>query len=282
MLQANPRPVFFLPLPDALEELDPTQILPAFVLGLLEFPLDHQLGRDPRMIDPRLPKTIEPLHSLPADQDVFQCGGERVAQVQGAGHVGWRKNDAEWRFGGVRFGREVAALHPERIPAGLDFRWVISPRDFWSGHRNKGLTALFPVLDQPFQVLANDGFGYLRNHFPGDPLDHLSRSARQGSAQRGFAPICRRRLLGYLRGTAEHLGASSWAQCADLCVGCARGGKPRRSSDCALRTSKGRRRGRRDAPGYGRPPWSWRVLRPGGRASGRGPRRRHCWPTLSR
>ena len=56
--------------------------------------LDHGLRGDAGVVGAGHPEGVVALHPPPADQDVLQRVVERVAQVQGAGHVRRRDDDA--------------------------------------------------------------------------------------------------------------------------------------------------------------------------------------------
>ena len=83
---------FFLPFPDALDELLAAEVATVH-LSLHELPLDDHLRRDARVIRPGLPEHVLPAHALETAQDVLQRVVEGVAHVQGARHVRRRDDD---------------------------------------------------------------------------------------------------------------------------------------------------------------------------------------------
>ena len=124
---------FRLPFPDLLEKvLAPNQV---FVLvferappikhcaGFGELPFHHHLGRDPRVIEPRLPKHVIALHATPPDQEILKRVVEGVPHMQATGNVGWRYND---RIAGI-FGP------PARKRVGVLPAFIKPPFDFCGG-----------------------------------------------------------------------------------------------------------------------------------------------------
>ena len=89
-----------LPLPDPLDERLPAQVVPAQAL-LGQLALDDVLGGDARVVHAGHPQRGVSLHPAPPDQRVHQGVVERMADVQRAGDVGRRDDDAE---GGRRRG----------------------------------------------------------------------------------------------------------------------------------------------------------------------------------
>ena len=80
------------------------------------FAFGHQLGGDARVVGARLPKRVEPLHPLPADQDVLQRVVEGMANVQRPRHVRRRDHDREaFRLRGIRAGLEGPAVFPALV-----------------------------------------------------------------------------------------------------------------------------------------------------------------------
>src|ERR1700741_3990236 len=125
-----------LPLPDPGDEGLPPEVLLGLAL-LLELPLDHVLRRDARVVGARHPERVVAVHPLVADQDVLERVVERVAEVERAGHVGRRDDDAVGLLRGVRVSVEVAALLPDGVPVRLDARRIVGVGDF--AHVNASL-----------------------------------------------------------------------------------------------------------------------------------------------
>ena len=107
------------PLPDLLDERVAAELLPRRAL-LHELPLDHGLGRDPRVVVARLPERVEAAHPVPADQRVLDRAVERVPHVERAGHVRWRHADHVGLARGVGLGVVEPLLLPGPLPARLD------------------------------------------------------------------------------------------------------------------------------------------------------------------
>jgi hypothetical protein len=128
VLLLDPAAVLGLPLPDPADELRAAEVVPALPLGLLQLLLHDHLRGDARVIGAREPEGVEPAHPLPADQDVLDGVRERVAHVQGTGHVRRRDDDAERGLLRVLVGVEVPALHPEAVPVRLDVLRLVALR----------------------------------------------------------------------------------------------------------------------------------------------------------
>ena len=98
-----------------------------FFSVLLQLLLHHHLRGDAGVVGAGEPEGVEAGDALPADEDVLQRGGERVAEVERAGDVGRRQHDGEGRPGPVVLvAVEVAALLPEPVPAGLDLAVLVA------------------------------------------------------------------------------------------------------------------------------------------------------------
>ena len=94
----------------------------AGLLALHQLALDHHLGGDAGMVGARLPQHVLAAHALEAAEDVLQGVVERVADMQRAGDVGRRDDDAIGRGLGALgpAAAEGAGLLPRRINAALD------------------------------------------------------------------------------------------------------------------------------------------------------------------
>ena len=111
-----------LPAPDSVHEGAPAERLAGQSLRV-DLTLDHHLGRDARVIGARLPERRAPVHAVVADQRVHDRVLERVAHVQGAGHVGGRDHDAVRLRAGA--GDEVSLPLPASVPALLYLMGVV-------------------------------------------------------------------------------------------------------------------------------------------------------------
>jgi len=110
---------FLAPLPDALDELLPAEIVP--VLALVgELALHHILGGDAGVVCPRHPEGVAAAHPLVANQDILHGVVQGVADMEHACDVGRRDDDGKRRFPLLHHCLEVFLLKPFFIPAGLD------------------------------------------------------------------------------------------------------------------------------------------------------------------
>ena len=82
--------------------------------------LDQHLGRDARVVGAGLPERGLAEHPVVARERVHQRVLKGVAHMQAAGDVRRRQHDAVGVARGIVIGREIAALLPYGIPAGLD------------------------------------------------------------------------------------------------------------------------------------------------------------------
>ncbi len=119
-------PALATPFPDARYEGFASQRLPIRPLAR-EHSLDDELRGDARVVRPRLPQRVEPAHSMPAHERVFQRAALRMAHMQRPRDVrGGHRHDVDGaRVRGRFAGGEDAVLLPERVPAGLDAQRVI-------------------------------------------------------------------------------------------------------------------------------------------------------------
>ncbi len=110
---------FVLPLPHRFEEfLAPHRDAALLALGKLAF--DDELGGDAGMVGARLPQHVLAAHALETGERVLDRIVQCVADMQAAGDVGRRDDDAE-RLGPRTAPRaERPGLHPLRIDAALD------------------------------------------------------------------------------------------------------------------------------------------------------------------
>ena len=93
------------PLPRALHERLAPDLLAARALGAQRL-LDLRLGRDAGMVGAEDPLRVAPAHAVEADQRVLHRVVERVAHVQGAGHVRRRDRDRVVLVRRARRGRD--------------------------------------------------------------------------------------------------------------------------------------------------------------------------------
>ena len=108
-----------LPLPDPLDELLPAKVVPGQALGG-ELALDHVLGGDAGVVHAGQPQRLVALHPPAPDQGVLDRVVEGVADVQRAGHVRRRNDDAVRLAIAGRVRREVTGLYPQLVPPLLD------------------------------------------------------------------------------------------------------------------------------------------------------------------
>ena len=110
--------VLVLPVPDALLEGVPAQLVPVRALGL-QLPLHHHLGGDAGVIRARHPQGVEALGSLEAGKHIVEGVHQGVTHVQVARDVGGRDHDGPGLLAAVRGRLESLRLFPYRIPAQL-------------------------------------------------------------------------------------------------------------------------------------------------------------------
>jgi hypothetical protein len=112
------------PLPDPFKKGFTAQ---GFARGafLHELFLDDVLRGNAGMVGARHPQHIAALHAAPANQDVLKRIVQCVADVQGAGHIRGRDDNAIGRPRVFRGGLEVPAADPFLVPAVFDgFRFI--------------------------------------------------------------------------------------------------------------------------------------------------------------
>ena len=111
------------PVPDALDELFPAQVMAGFVFFSGQFALNHHLGGDAGVVGADGPQCVAALHALEAGEGVHDGVLERMAHMQAAGDVGRRDGDAV----GLAFtcGAEVPFGFPVFVPLALDVFWLV-------------------------------------------------------------------------------------------------------------------------------------------------------------
>ena len=121
-LLENPLPRLFLPLPDPFDELLAAEVVPRQAF-LFELPLDHDLRRDPRMVDAGHPERVVALHPLVAAEHVLERRPAGVAHVERAGDVRRRDGEGVGLPSVARLfrSREEPRGLPELVPARLAF-----------------------------------------------------------------------------------------------------------------------------------------------------------------
>jgi hypothetical protein len=102
-----------------------TQLVAALAFLGQQPPLDDSLRGDPRMIGAGHPEGVVALHAAHADQDVLQRIVEGMSQVQRAGDIGRRDDDAVRRSRGIGLAVKVAVPFPKGIPARLRCGMVV-------------------------------------------------------------------------------------------------------------------------------------------------------------
>ena len=86
--------VLVLPFPDALHQPFAAQVVAGFLFFFEQPPLDDGLRGDAGVVGAGHPQRVVALHPLHANEDVLQRVVERVAEVEGAGDVRRRNDDA--------------------------------------------------------------------------------------------------------------------------------------------------------------------------------------------
>src|SRR5690606_19672147 len=115
-LLEDPPAVVVLPLPDPLHKGLPAQIMPAGPF-LGQRLLHPHLGGDARVVRPRQPEGLLPLHPVPPGEDVLQGLVQGVAHVEHPRHVGRGDDHGEPGLVAVDPGMEEPVLLPPPGPA---------------------------------------------------------------------------------------------------------------------------------------------------------------------
>ena len=102
------------PLPNTLQELLPSQLLPGDPL-LGQRTLHDHLCRYACVVGSGEPQRRVSLHPAPPGHYVFHSSHQSVAQMQLSRHVGWRHDDDEGFFGRVYLRREKSPVRPELV-----------------------------------------------------------------------------------------------------------------------------------------------------------------------
>ncbi len=107
--------VLRLPLPHPFDELLPAEIMPGESL-LRQLLLHDVLRRDPRMVHPRHPEGVIPLHPLVADDDVLEDVVEGMPHMEHPRHVRRRDDDGKGFPGTAVRRMEKILIQPVLIP----------------------------------------------------------------------------------------------------------------------------------------------------------------------
>ena len=110
---------FVFPLPHRFEEFLAAH-RDAALLALGQLPLDDELRGDAGVVHARLPQHVLAAHALEAREHVLQRVVQRVADMQAAGDVRRRDDDAERLGIRTASGAERAGFHPLGIDAALN------------------------------------------------------------------------------------------------------------------------------------------------------------------
>lgn len=121
-----------LPLPDALDERLPAEVVPGLAL-LGQLPLDDVLRGDAGVVHAGLPQRLVALHALAAGQGVDERVLEGVPQVQAARDVRRRDDDGVRRLLAVRVGLEVTPFYPALVQLPLYLGRRVLGRQFGGG-----------------------------------------------------------------------------------------------------------------------------------------------------
>ena len=124
-LTGNGAARFRFPLPDFVDERVATVVVAGFPFFSGNFTLNHHLGRDTRVVSPRLPQGVFTLHALVADHGVHDGLLESMTHMQTAGDVRRRDHDAEGLFAFIAVRLEIALLFPVLVKRLFDIAWVI-------------------------------------------------------------------------------------------------------------------------------------------------------------
>jgi len=85
--------ILVLPGPDPLHQSLPPYVVAGLAFQLEKAFLHHRLSGDPGMVGPGHPQAVQPLHAVPASEEVLHGVVHSVSHVQGAGDIGQRHHD---------------------------------------------------------------------------------------------------------------------------------------------------------------------------------------------
>ncbi len=126
------------PLPDAIDQARAAQLVPAELLLAQQPSLDDRLRGDAGMVGAGHPQGLESLHPFLANENVLQRVVQGVAEVQRAGHVGRRDDDAVGlaAVGSARYGNSLVLPRKDTIAVGRRrdrIAWAVrSVRNRWT------------------------------------------------------------------------------------------------------------------------------------------------------
>ena len=129
----NDAAVFFLPLPNPLQEFLAAEIEAALLLFLFELLFHDHLRGNARVVRPRQPKDLFAIHARFAGEDVLDGVVEYVPHVQHTGNIWRRDDDGIRRLGRSRIGNEQVIVQPELVPLRFDRFGFVGFRDL--GHK---------------------------------------------------------------------------------------------------------------------------------------------------
>ena len=111
--------VLLFPCPDSFDEAFAADVVAGFVFFFLELLFHDGLRGDAGVIDAGDPDGVESAHAVDAGEDVLEGVVDGVAEVQGAGDVGGRDDDAVGGAGGVGVGGEAVFVQPDFVDRGF-------------------------------------------------------------------------------------------------------------------------------------------------------------------
>ena len=117
--------VFFLPRPDALQELLTAQIMAGQTLCVAQILFHLDLSGNAGVVAAGQPQRLIALHPFVADQDILQRAVHGMAHVELSGNIGGRHNDGKRLLVRIGIGVEAVVVHPHLIDTGLHLPRII-------------------------------------------------------------------------------------------------------------------------------------------------------------
>ena len=83
---------------------------------------------------PGIHRALSSLHAPPADQNILKGVIQRMADVEGPGHIRWRNDNAIRRTGGGRGGVKQPLFDPTPVPPVFDLFGIVDLFELLSRH----------------------------------------------------------------------------------------------------------------------------------------------------
>ena len=153
LLGNNTVAVLVLPVPHALQELLPAQVIAGQALFYAQLFLHFDLGGDAGVVRAGDPQGGVALHALEADQNILQGAVHGVAHVELTGDVGGRHDDGVGLLLGVPHPGKTLVLLPLLVDA---FLYLVGIVDFGQFFFH-GVSSFLDLLDGQHRALADEG-----------------------------------------------------------------------------------------------------------------------------